>query len=287
VPFEDNNPFASSAEPVGAPASVGEGALPPVEVEVSAILSRVGENVGRFGAVSAIVVGILMAVVVISFPVSMMVSIGSAIVVVALGLPEDVAQLGSFGVTMVQTLVNLMLLVGAYRAFLTGVRGGEASPSLLFTEVGAALKLLVATLLLSVFGLVLFTPTIGAGVAVYLGHLGVMEALGVFGVNILLYLPVGLFLAMFTQFLGLVLVDQQLGPVGAIAECWRVTEGYRLLAGVLVVVLGTLGGTIGLVTCGLGAPLVVVGGAWIRLVMYRGMVAINGRSPTSMVTEAI
>ncbi len=287
MPSQDDNPFASSAEPVGAPASVGEDALPPVEVEVSAILSRVGENIGRFGAVSAIVVGVLMVVVVISFPVSMMVSVGAVFLVLALELPEDLARLGGYGVSLAQTLVNLMLLTGAYRVFLTGVRGGAASPSLLFSEVGAALKLLVASVLLGVLAVVLFTPAIGAGVAAYLGHLGIVVALGVAGVNLLLYLPVALFLSMFTQFLGVVLVDQQLGPVGAIAECWRLTEGYRLLAVALVLVLALVGGIIGLLTCGLGGPLVMVGGAWVRLVMYRGMVATHGRSPASMVTDPI
>ncbi len=286
--LSDDNPFATGASgsPLGTPAEIGDGTLP-VELEFGAIAARVFENVLRFPMETAVPAVILIGVALVMVPVGMVFRVVAGNTVAALGLPPEVADLGSSVLSLAQALLSTLLMVGAYRMFLTGVRGGKPELSMLVGELWAVLKLMVANLLVTMATSVLFIPAVGAGVAWYYGHLPPLGALAVAGLNVALVMPVSLTIGVFTQFLGVVLVDQQLGPVAALGECVRVTRGGRLLAGAFLVLFVVTTFVVSLVTCGFGAPLVQVLGGWVHVVMYRALVAVNGRAPGSMVTEPV
>lgn len=285
--LSDDNPFATGAGPMGTPNPGPGDGTPPVEVELGAIAARVLENVQRFPMETGVPAAILMGVALVMVPVGMVFGVFVGVAVAALGLPPELSNLASSILSLAQAMFSTLLLVGAYRMFLTGVRGGKPEISMLVGELWAAGKLLLANLLVMVATTALFVPAAGAGVAWYYGHLAPLEALAVAGVNVALVMPVSLVIGTFTQFLGVVLVDQQLGPIAALGECVRVTTGHRLLAGAFLVLLGMAGLLFSLFTCGLGAPVVQVLGAWLHVVMYRGLVAVNGRAPGSMVTEPV
>jgi len=285
--LSDDNPFATGSSPMGVPSPGHGDGTPPVEVELGAVAGRVLENVQRFPMETGVPAAILMGVALVMIPVGMVFGVFVGVAVAALGLPPELSNLASSMLSLAQGLLSTLLLVGAYRMFLTGVRGGKPELSMLVGELWAAAKLLIANVVVLLVTSVLFLPAVGAGVAWHYGHLAPLEALAVAGVNVALFMPVSLIIGTFTQFLGVVLVDQQLGPMAALAECVRVTRGHRLLAGAFMVLLGMAGAFVALFTCGLGAPLVQVVGAWIHVVMYRGLVAVNGRAPGSMVTEPV
>jgi hypothetical protein len=281
--LDERNPFAASAPPPPSKvAPYSPRRLAPAELEAGAILGRAGEHIQTFAVISLIVVGILFALHAVLKVGSFALGIAGALVVIALGLPEDVMRVVEVSVGMFEAFLSSMILLGGYRAFLTGARGGTPTPGQIFGERGALLSYLAASLLLLPLALVVWLPAVGAGVALYYRQTTWEVVLAVGIGNLVVAMAVGAVVATFTQFLGLIVVDQDLGPVEALKECWRITEGHRVLAFALVVGLGFVTGVVSFFSCGFGWCIGEVFAAWVRLVTYRALLLVNGRSPLAV-----
>lgn len=241
----NGNPFQPSpgdALPAGANP---EGTQPPVPLEVSAVLERSWELLQRSP-------GVMAATILIPAIPQLVGSIGSQFLQAMMQRARSEDEIALYAglalvVQLVTTLVALWLTLGQVRIVTRLVRGLDAEALMLFNETPKYPGAIVAWFLM--------------GTAIVAG-------------TCLFVIP-GMIAAIGLSFTFYALVDQDLGPVDALSESWRLTEGYKLQLFLvsLVVSLGAL--VAGCATLGVGffvaVPLLVL----VQGVMYHSLLHLQ------------
>ncbi|HEY8212049.1 MAG TPA: hypothetical protein VIG99_31420 [Myxococcaceae bacterium] len=175
--------------------------------------------------------------------------------------------LATLAVSLLKMIVTLYLNLGTTRICANLAFGRPARLGMLFGE-GARIPAMAAATLIVLFGLM--------GIAipgVVLGY-----GLGSAGFGLLLVAVPGIILGLGFWFVGFALVDQDLGPIAALQESWRLTTGHKAFLFLFVVVIGVLGLVAVVLTLGLGALIVVPVFTLSQAVLYHAMVVRKGRA---------
>lgn len=162
-----------------------------------------------------------------------------------------VALAGAFGflaLRLVLQLITFFLALGVVRIFVNLAFGREAELGMLVGEGRHLLAGILAQLV------------VGVGV--------------VFGL-VLLIVP-GLILALGWQFTLYALIDQELGPISALKESWRLTDGYKGTLFVFAIVFGVVFLVVTCATCGIGYLLALPIMQVIQAVLYHSLLDLKG-----------
>lgn len=245
----DNPYHAPSA--VDLPGGANEaGSLEPVPIEPVAVLLRSWELLLRHPG------PVLGAVLLAAVP-QLAASIGSAVLdLLTESARSDEQQLllslAGLGVQGVSSFVGIYLSLGQARIFSRVARGLDAEVLMLFGEARHLPGALVASIALAL--------AVGVGFCLLIVP-GVIVALG-------------LSMTFFAM------VDQDLGPIEAMQESWRLTEGSLvqiLLVGLSLAVVGML---FGCATLCMGFLLVTPLLTLSQAVMYHSLLSTRGPRPT-------
>ena len=170
------------------------------------------------------------------------------------GADNDTASLlllAVMAVSLVGGLLGLFFQLGAVRVNTRLARGIDAEVSMMFGEAAHYLPAVAMVIVM--------------GVAVMTGML-------------LLIIP-GIVLSIGLQFSLYAMVDQGLGPIEAMKESWRLTDGHKITVVGVNIAIGLLTLLFGCVTLGLGmvilAPLVSL----TQAVMYHSLMHLQGPRP--------
>lgn len=147
-------------------------------------------------------------------------------------------------------VVGIYLQLGAVRVFTRLVRGMDTEFAMVFGEGG------------------LLLPALGAFILV-----GLAVGLGL----ILLIVP-GIIIGLGLQFYLYAMVDKNLGPIEAMKESWRLTDGYKLQVFFVNLVIALIGIAVTCATCGIGYILIVPILALTQAVMYHSLLHLKGGS---------
>jgi hypothetical protein len=154
---------------------------------------------------------------------------------------------GVLVVAIVGALVNLFFQLGTYRIFTRLARGLPADVSMLVGEGRHYLS------------------SLGAGIVV-----GLAVTIGL----LLLIVP-GIILALGLQFTFYALIDQDLDPIAALQESWRLTDGYKGTVFVVNLVMGLLLLVFSCVTLGFGYLLAIPMMGLSQAVMYHSLLHLQ------------
>jgi uncharacterized membrane protein len=246
--MDGENPFEASGAALADGRNEG-GELPPVPLEVRPILERSWELLQRHPGT---IIGAILIQIAVSFVTSF--AQEGAVLVVEGSTSEGMvlfATLFGLGLALVGFAVNTLLQLGTVRIFTRLARGLPATLTLLFGELPRLMSGIVASLF--------YVIAVMAGL-------------------VLLVVP-GIVLALGLQLFVYALVDQDLDPMEALRESWRLTYGYKLtLLGVNLVMLLVSVAVI-VLTCGLGFLAVVPILSLAQSVIYHSLVHLRGPRP--------
>ena len=218
----EDNPFSSgNAGDDGGDGFDETNEMDPVPLDVGPILQRSFELFKDNAVVvilTLLIVGGL-SIVIGLFDAGLQIAAENADAEMALML-----SVGRMGVSIVNTVIMLFFNLGMVRIFLNITRGQEADLSMLF-GVGR-------------FMLVAIAAQILAGIAMFAGFL--------------CFIIPGIILALGLQFYLYVIVDKNMGPIQALQESWRLTDGHKMTLFFIGLVIGLLGLVLLCCTFGLG-----------------------------------
>ncbi|MEQ1570442.1 MAG: hypothetical protein ABMA64_32715 [Myxococcota bacterium] len=146
-------------------------------------------------------------------------------------------------VALVGMLVQIFFQLGMLRIFSRLARGLPAELSMLVGEVHHLPAAIGASVILA------FAVAIG----------------------LLLLIVPGVILGIGLQFALIALIDQDLGPIQALEESWRLTDGYKLAVFVVNLLIGLIGLAVICGTLGVGYLLVVPIGSLTQAVIYHSL----------------
>jgi hypothetical protein len=158
--------------------------------------------------------------------------------------------LALIGVAVASGLVQLFFQVGMVRIYTRLARGLPADVSMLFGEVRNYVPALLASVL--------------TGLAVVCGLM-------------VLIIP-GIILSLGLQFYLYALIDQELDPIAAMQESWRLTDGYKSTVFGINLVIFLIALAFICATCGFGALLVAPVLAITQGVMYHSLLNLQPKS---------
>jgi hypothetical protein len=234
-----DNPFTRPDDPYGSPDSGpnAEGVLAPVPLEVVAILERCWTlALSRLGVVVA-------SLLIPAIP-GLLSGVGSAVLQfleeAATGDERTIYFAARMAVTLISMIIGVFFAVGQARIFTRVARGLDADVAMLFTGIDKFLPALVIWFVTSVavgFGLVL---CVVPGVVAWLGlQFGILAA-----------------------------VDQDLGPIEALGESWRIASPRLFEIFLVTLALSVLFLVFTCVTLGMGYLLALPVLALVQAVMY-------------------
>lgn len=241
----EDNPFAAG-DPGDANRTKNDGdLLEPVAMDPSAILGRCWEIfTGNIGTV----LGAILLPLIPNFAFQ---GVQTALQMMSDSASDDNSRVGfaagAMAVAVVGGLVNLFFQLGSFRIFTRLARGLPADVSMLVGEGHHFLSGLGASILI--------------GIAVLLGFL-------------MLIVP-GIVLLLGLQFSLYALIDQDLDPIAAMQESWRLTEGYKVTVFLVNLVIFILAGLFACVTLGIGYLVAIPVLALSQAVMYHSLVHIK------------
>lgn len=151
------------------------------------------------------------------------------------------------GLALVSGLIQLFFQIGMVRIYTRLARGLPGEVSMLFSESRNYLPALIAS---------------------FINMLAVMTGL-------LLFIIPGFIVALGLQFYLYALVDQELDPVAALQESWRLTDGYKFTLFVIGLALGFIVLALVCVTCGFGAILFAPILAMSQGVIYHSLLHLH------------
>lgn len=271
-----DNPFAPG------PSEVGERAghdrvdvLEPVPMDVGEILTRCWEvfsnNVGV----------VLAAMCAIIAPGLVFGASGFAIDVMAETMTGDtqlLMQMLSVGNSLLQQLVTLFFTLGATRVFIHVTRGQDAEVGMIVGEAGSYLPALGAQILVGLAAMVSLAPGLIAFGAASAGAMSMENGAMMLLVNVVLMaIPATVVMTGLT-FIDYVIVDRGVGPIEAMKESWRLTDGYKMTVFFVLMVAVVLLLVATCLTLGIGylffAPVVVLmeGVMYHSLTHYQGLI---------------
>ena len=238
----DDNPFAAGGATFGRSAGGDDGgSMEPVPMEVGPILTRCWELLASNP-------GIVIAAVIIPAIPAVVIGFMDAGLQIAGENDYEMAttySMASLGLNIVNMLIGVFFQLGVVRIFLNLARGSDTDVGMLMSGGPLYLSGLVATFLM--------------GIGVTIGF-------------ILLIIP-GVILALGLQFTMYALVDRGLGPIEALSESWRVTDGHKMTIFLINLVIGLLAIFFTCATLGFGYFLIVPLLALTQAVMYHSLTA--------------
>jgi hypothetical protein len=244
--MSEQDPFAAG---VGGPRpddTVPDTATP-VEMDVGPILARCSELLKQQP-------GLVFFTILLSVTPSLILTgIDTALqVYVAMGDAGDEVELAAAGgrllLSVASMLISIWLQLGVVRIFLNLARGGTAELGMLVGQGRHYLSAVAATFLFVI--------------AYMLGL-------------VLLVVP-GIIVATGLQFFLYAMVDEDLGPIEALSESWRLTEGHKLTVFLINLVIGLLAVMFCCVTFGLGYILALPLMSLAAAVMYHSLTHLRG-----------
>jgi len=269
----DDNPFAPSAAEAAADNPDRVDALEPVPMDVGEILSRcwfVFTN--NLGVVIAAVAALIA-------PAFVFGASGAVIDLVTETMDGDAALAMAFvslGNTILQQLVTLFLTLGAVRIFIHVTRGQEANASMVVGEGRSFLPALGAQLLIVLAAVVSMLPGLMALLGVPAGLMGLETAMLMLMGNLFIIVIPWIILGLGLQFVQYVIVDRGVGPIEAIRESWRLTDGYKMTIFGINLLAGILGLLITCLTLGLGYLVILPVFVLMQGVMYHSLTHYQG-----------
>jgi uncharacterized membrane protein len=246
----DDNPFDSGTADA-APAEAAGSGPEPVAMDIGAIVTRAWELFTDN-------IGIVAATILIPVGVSLVFAVPSNIAqTVARSIDDQstvmMLSLVSLALSLTQIVVSMYLQLGATRIYTNLAFGRAATVSMLFGEAARLPGMLLSSLLV--------------GIGVVLGF-------------VLLVVP-GVILGLGLELYVFALVDQGLGPVEALQESWRLTDGYKVFLFLIGLVLTVVAAIIIVFTCGFGLVAVAPTLALVQAVIYHTLVSEKGRAATA------
>ena len=233
----DDNPFAAGSDAIAEPSSVGT--LEPVPMDVGPILERCW-MLFRDNA------GIVLAAILLGGGVKFGFSIvDTGVRSAENAYPEQAQALATLSVVLniASGLLSFFFQVGLTRVFLNLASGLPVDASMLWGG-GAQFPSALGSALVR-------------GVAIVLGGLA-------------LIVP-GVLIALGTQFYLYCLVDRDQGPIEALMESWRITDGYKATVFGLNLVMGLVGLALGCATLGVGFFVMIPVLSLTQAVMYHSL----------------
>lgn len=234
--MSSDNPFSPGADPIGTTSDMDA-----VPMDVQPILERCWSLVVANPGV------VLGAIFVPLVPAMVVGGIGGVLQVMAdTSHDEDTVLMVTFarlGLNVINTLIGVFFSLGTTRIFLNLTHGRPADVGMIIGEGANYLRGLGATLLL--------------GLVIMVGFLcliipGVIAALGL-------------------QFTLYALLDKDLGPVEAMSESWRLTDGYKFTIWVINLVIGILALVFTCMTLGFGYLVALPVLSLTQAVMYHSL----------------
>lgn len=244
-----DNPFrAPDGADLPQGANVGD-RLDPVPLDVGAVLTRCWE---LFQRTPGVVLGSVLLPAVPQF----VGTIGMTILDQLVQQARDEQQIlvlfsVRMGIQLVTSLVGLWLTLGQCRIYTRLARGLDAEVLMLFGEARTMPTAFLASILLM------------AGVSA----------------GLCLFVVPGIALAIGWGFAFFAMVDQDLGPVDALSESWRLSDGRKLQVFVVGLLLGLLGLVGSCATLGLGALVLLPVLTLAQGVMYHSLLHEKGPRP--------
>jgi hypothetical protein len=269
----DENPFAPSAAAEADDHTERLDALEPVAMDVGEILSRCWlvftTNIGV----------VLAAVAALIAPAFIFGASGAAIDIVGQsmsGNAQTALQFVGLGNSILQQLVTLFLTLGAVRIFIHVTRGQEASAAMIVGEGRAFLPAIAAQLLIGLALVVSLSPGLAAFGAAAAGLMGLETAMLMFMGNVFVIILPWMILGIGLQFVQYVIVDRGVGPIDAIRESWRLTDGYKMTIFGINLLAGILGLLVTCLTLGIGYLVILPVFVLMQGVMYHSLTHYQG-----------
>ena len=257
--MDPENPFEPSSSLLAAEPNEGD-RLEPVAVEAGTILRRCWELLQRDP-------GVVLGAIFISFVASIAIAVVQQVSLVGIGMMQGLADgnssqavevglevlfwLVEFFFIVVSMAINLYFALGTARIFTLLARGLPANLTLLFGEWIRVPSALLATLIMSI---------------------GIM-------VGIVLFIVPGIILALGLQLTFYAMVDQDLGPVEALRESWRLTDGHKLALFIVGIVMAIFAFVVTCITCGFGYLAVLPLLSLSQAVIYHSLFHLKGPRP--------
>ena len=223
---DDQNPFAPSSTleaSAAAPERVDQ--LAPVPMDVGDILTRCWEVLTANLGVVLLATGALIAPGLVfgmsGFALDLAGEVGGEGMEVIMGLL-------SLANTIVQQVVTLFLTLGAVRIFIHVTRGQDAEASMVVSEGRSFLPALLVQLIIGLALLASISPGMGAMAGLAVGGLDFEVAMGILFLNLAIVFVPWLVAGLGLQFAQYAIVDLGLGPIEALRESWRLTNGYKV-----------------------------------------------------------
>lgn len=272
--MQDDNPFAPGSG--WESAANEEGSLSPVDLDLVPILERSWQLAGQHPGL--VLISILFQVV----PAGT-IGVIQGFLQVAMDAESDesvVAMLSllNFCAQILNLLIGVFVSLGLARVFTRLARGLPAEPGMLLGEgrnyFGALLATLTMAFAASAAVLVVMVP-LGAGGVVLGWPIEVAAPIAAMLGLLILVLPLSV-VGVGLQFFVYALVDQDLGPVAALRESWRLTDGYKVTIFLTDLAIVLLGMVLTCLTCGVGYLAFPALLSLVQAVMYHSLVHFQG-----------
>ncbi len=134
----------------------------------------------------------------------------------------------SVGSSLLQQLVSLFFTLGATRVFIHVTRGQPAEAGMVVGEARSYLPALGAQILLALAAMVSISPGLIAFGAASAGSLSMETGTMTLFVNVFLLAIPWTVVSTGLVFVDYVIVDRGVGPIEAMRESWRLTDGYKM-----------------------------------------------------------